>query len=88
LDNFEIGPSFGKGAHVEQVGSRKSLHLGESGSEVAGETLDYFGAPTLLCLSGEYVLSKLPVKSDELTIDRKRGPLLCLLNADLKFRQP
>ena len=88
LDDYGIGPGFGEGAHVEQVGAGKAFHLGKGGAEVAGKALDDFGSPALLGLPGEDVFSKLLVERDELTIDRERGPLLRLMDAGLELREP
>ena len=88
LDDCGIGPGIGEGAHVEQIGAGKTFHLRESGAKVAGETLDDFGTPALLGLTGENVFPQLPIEGDEFTVDRERGALLRLMNADLELRQP
>ena len=87
LDDCGIGPGFGEGAHLEQVGAGKTFHLGKSGAQVTGKAVDDFGSPALLSLAGEDVVAELPVESDEFAIDRERGAWLCLMNAGLEVRQ-
>ena len=88
MDDCGIGPGFGEGPHVEQVGAGETFHLGKGGPEVAGKAPDDFGSPALLGLADENVFSKLPVESDELAIDRERGPLLRLMDPGFEVRQP
>ena len=88
LDDCGIGPGFGEGTHVEQVGAGEALHFRKGDAKVAGKALDDFGSPALLGLAGEDVFPKLPVEGDELAVDRERGALLCLMSAGLEVHQP
>ena len=45
------------------------------------QPINHLGTPTLLGLPGQNVVTDLPVKQNQLTVDRQRAPLLSAVDA-------
>jgi len=67
LDNYDIRPRLGKGAHIHQVGPRKALLVRESNAQIMRQPLDHLGAPALLGFPFKNVAPNLPTKQHQLT---------------------
>jgi hypothetical protein len=72
LHNWLIGPGLRKNPHVFQVSRRKALHARELPAEIASELVDDLRTPAMFFLPREDVPANLPVKKDELAVDRDR----------------
>jgi hypothetical protein len=88
LDDLRIRPRLGKGAHVEQVGPGKALHLRESIAQILGEPLDHLHAPSLKALPLEDVAADLPVEQHQLPVHAPSGPLLFLMDTGFQLGEP
>jgi hypothetical protein len=84
LDNYFIGPSFRKSAHIEQVRPREPFHFRKSLPQIGRQVINDLCSPANQVLSLQDVPAELLIEKNELAIYRERRFQAGLLNACLQ----
>ena len=73
LHKLFLGPDLGEAAHIFEVANRETPHVWKLALQVGSQAIDDLSAPTFPLLPIEDVAADLPIKEDQLAVDRNRG---------------
>jgi len=84
LHKFVLGPDLGEAAHILEVANRETLHIGKVTLQVRSQAIDDSGAPAFSLLAIQDVAADLPIKENQLAVDRNGSAQLRRLDAALQ----